>query len=512
MDDLTSRALEDDHSFMRSIVPNFCQLPVEVRNICHEYPTNDIPDLLFPKPLNFNTPKVTFEHSFISLSIFNNKGDMVLTANKFGIAFLWDLKGKKLAELHHEDEIRSAVFNHTDDIILTASIDGIIRLSDLRGNKLAAFNHDYVKSAIFNPPGDRILTRSFEEELQFEKIGSITHFAILWDLEGNKCAEFPHGSHINSAEFNQEGTIIITASEDHSVCLWHLDGTKKLHIAHDAPVEFATFNREENKIISFSKYYHTYSSYYIIRIWDLHGNQIHQFKHNSFGDLKLNKAKDLIVASIGQDHKDAILYDLNGNKLAQCIGHKGCMLTENFNEKSDLIVTGNEDREAIIWSITSKPLIKFKLPKAGITDTMSSVQFNQRGDQLLTRGNNHQARLWDIPHLKEASSLSEDQINLLRMLDQTKINAPKKSISLKEMCRTNKLNDSRMHDTVSKLTPALRKHLEASYDVKDMTFYSISKKERAQKTECQKNILAMSAFIVCSAYLLSSRMILSTNN
>jgi hypothetical protein len=107
------------------------------------------------------------------------------------------------ASLNHEGEIQTAVFSPDGSKILTASDDETVKLWDLTGKRLADVKEhkDYVTSAVFSPDSSKILAVSDDKT------------AKLWDLQG-------HTGELNSAVFSPDGKWILTASYDGTAIIW----------------------------------------------------------------------------------------------------------------------------------------------------------------------------------------------------------------------------------------------------------------------------------------------------
>jgi len=84
-------------------------------------------------------------------------------------------------------------------------------------DKHLSFQHNnLVKSAVFGPDGNKILTASWDKT------------AVLWNLmNGKKLTTFQHNSYVNSAVFSPDGDNVLTASVEGTAILWDLKTCEK---------------------------------------------------------------------------------------------------------------------------------------------------------------------------------------------------------------------------------------------------------------------------------------------
>ena len=116
----------------------------------------------------------------------------------------------------HSAGIFAAAFSPDGERIVTGSQDGTARLWDLSGNQLIRYEgiSERVSSASFSPNGQQIVTAGCDEINEFENCIAAT--AQIWDLSGNELARLEgHTDWIRSAVFSPDGDKILThGSED----------------------------------------------------------------------------------------------------------------------------------------------------------------------------------------------------------------------------------------------------------------------------------------------------------
>lgn len=79
------------------------------------------------------------------------------------------------------------------------------------GNVIADLTHDdAIKSVAFSPDGQKIITASNDKNIK------------IWQLNGHLLYTLSHGNSIRSAAFSPDGHKIITASKNNTMMIWLL--------------------------------------------------------------------------------------------------------------------------------------------------------------------------------------------------------------------------------------------------------------------------------------------------
>ena len=106
---------------------------------------------------------------------------------------------------------------------------------------------------------------------------------------------------------------------------------------------------------------------------------------------QFNQAGDKIVTASGD--KTAKIWDTKtGDCLATLKGHTTYVRSAQFNQAGDKIVTASWDNTAKIWDAKTGDCLA---TLEGHTSYVISAQFNQAGDKIVTASNDNTAKIWN---------------------------------------------------------------------------------------------------------------------
>ncbi|WP_199245263.1 caspase family protein [[Phormidium] sp. ETS-05] len=127
-------------------------------------------------------------------------------------AIVWERKNqRKIAELNHDEFVRSVAFSPNEKYIATASLDKTARVWDIRsGRELGRINHEYpVGIVTFSPDGQHIATATSD------------FTARVWELSSRKeVARLIHDNTIWALTFSPDGRYVGTGSQDNTARIW----------------------------------------------------------------------------------------------------------------------------------------------------------------------------------------------------------------------------------------------------------------------------------------------------
>ncbi|MBW4642511.1 MAG: WD40 repeat domain-containing protein [Goleter apudmare HA4340-LM2] len=176
---------------------------------------------------------------------FDRKGEFLAIGYQDGDVEIWDSSGKRQRILqwsaHSRQLVTSVSFSPDNQRLLTAGYDNMIRIWDISGKSTPKILTQWAGSgyAIFSPDGQRIA-------------GIIPGFAngiAIWNLQGNKLAQWRTHYVTRSLIFSPDGKRIATAVDDYvaTVRLWDLSGKELLRISandnRNARIEQVSFSR-----------------------------------------------------------------------------------------------------------------------------------------------------------------------------------------------------------------------------------------------------------------------------
>ncbi|MDZ8225340.1 trypsin-like peptidase domain-containing protein [Nostoc sp. ChiVER01] len=322
---------------------------------------------------------------------FNTKGDILATAGKDdGTVRFWAVPGKSLIKPKnpliklegHKEAVSSVRFSPDGKLLITASDDDYIRLWNLEGTLIkqfkayqggintVRFSPDKAKNLIVTGGKDgtiKFWTRTGESlkplkpfEGHSQAIRSISFNnkgdrlvsagndgkAILWDLEGNKVREFPHGGKVETTRFSPDDKLLATVGENGTALLWDISSeqpAKKL-IGHKGYVTTVGFSPKENKLA-------TSGDDSIVKLWDYSGKQLKEFKTYEGRVTQITFSRDGKLLATSSANYTTRLWNLSGQEVAEFKGHQGFVRSADFSLDGKLLAIASEDKTAIVWRI-----------------------------------------------------------------------------------------------------------------------------------------------------------------
>jgi WD40 repeat protein len=282
----------------------------------------------------------------------------------------------------HENWVKSAVFDPFGARVLTASWDHTARLWDaatgaeievLRGHE------NWVESAVFDPFGARVLTASWD------------HTARLWDAaSGTELTVLRgHKREVLSALFDSSGTRVLTTSHDHTARLWDAaTGAEQAVLSgHDDAVLSAVFDPSGAHVV-------TASIDNTARLWDsATGAELAVLRgHENRVESAVFDPSGRRVLTASYDHTARLWDRATGTELAVLRGHESSLLSAVFDPSGAWVLTASADRTARLWDAASGTELTVL---RGHQHTVLSAVFDPSGTRVLTRSYDNTARLWD---------------------------------------------------------------------------------------------------------------------
>jgi WD40 repeat protein len=244
---------------------------------------------------------------------------------------------------------------------------------------LRVFSGSYVPNPIFGPINE-VMTASLLES------------AKLWDLEGNKLAEFQEYEIIQAAQVHHTQRSLLLVKKHH-VEIRNFHGNLQTSVNHGGLANLAVFNAAGDRIL-------TASRDFTARLWDMQGNQLSQFDHDTGVVCALFHPSQNMVLTVTPTC--AYLLDLQGNEL-RIFNCNRTMRWAIFNPQGNILVTATRNNNGIggiyIWNVTDGT----NIGHAHVKGVIKSVVFNHSGDRILVAADNS-AYLYDV-HAKEIKRL-----------------------------------------------------------------------------------------------------------
>ncbi|MEH2103519.1 MAG: CHAT domain-containing protein [Nostoc sp.] len=355
----------------------------------------------------------------------------MVTTSDDKTARIWDINGKQLAQLQHQDEVTSASFSPDGKLIVTTSDDKTARIWDINGKQISQLQHrDKVKSASFSPDGKVIVTGSayninnnntaliwdvngkllthlqdksaytgYADNVSFSSDGKIIfttswNITNVWDINGKLLTQIP--GKLSQSYLDSE--LILTVSNK-AVQLWFLSKNTKpnlpdnryvdakespINLKEDTGISDAHFS-PDGKLIATASYDKT------ARVWDVNGKQLALLQHPSdVSSVSFSPNGKLIITVTARNSEGAArVWDFNGQLLTR-LDEYG-IESASFSPDSKLIVTVSDDNTAQIWDINGKLLTKLQHQKS-----VKSASFSPNGKLIVTASDDNTAQIWDI--------------------------------------------------------------------------------------------------------------------
>jgi WD40 repeat protein/transcriptional regulator with XRE-family HTH domain len=323
---------------------------------------------------------------FISSAVFNATGTQLLTASDDRTARVWDTAtGEQLFSLSdHPGWVVGAEYSSDGKRIATISGNEAYLWDSASGKRLLtlAGHQNSVFAAAFSPDGARLATGGMDRKI------------IVWDVTtGNELLRLSgHTGEVFDVEFSRDGEHIISSSKDGTARLWDVGPTHELLAlpANGASGQIA-LNMEGNHLA-------TTDGAGAIKIWDIHsGDELMTLPQpeSRVSDLSFDrKGMRIFTADDGGNVK--VWDSRTGAELAVISGHTAGVSAIKVSADGKHLATASYDYSVKLWDISSNktgniPLLTFEL-----SGSVFSVAFDPKDQILATGGQDGNTILWDI--------------------------------------------------------------------------------------------------------------------
>ncbi|MFZ2339222.1 MAG: hypothetical protein WAW07_05790 [Bacteroidales bacterium] len=276
-----------------------------------------------------------------------------------------------------------------------------IIFKDLKGEIVLEYSFDYsIKFAAFSKSGKFLITNDKN---------SIKSF-VLWDLQDSLSRTITNlNNNIEISFYNIEHNLIFSTLNGRTK-VWRLEEDDIIRIVngHEGLVLSCIFSHDEKYIISVSDHF----EYHAI-IWDIYGNKLAKLvgdfpcvlsKSKNWVDMTSDTSYIFFGGSCWNIHGSEVFsfnYDYLLDDIEEDAGLKGCFSLDN-----KLLLTGAEDKLCKLWNLQGNCLAVCR----GHKNIIKALCFSADGNSLISAGSDGVVFIWDL------------QGNILQILNDHKEN------------------------------------------------------------------------------------------
>ena len=340
-----------------------------------------------------------------------------LTGSRDKTAKLWSIDGRLLVTFQgHTDGVNTVAYSPDGKTILTGSRDGTAKLWNIAGGAFQTIKFRQVGVSSVKFISDRFSSRRI-------LVGSKDGTAKLWSVDGELIKSFEgHQSSITS--FASNGEIVVTGSTDKTARLWSLSRLE----------QSSNPWHQKNEIFSLDKK------------TDLIGDNINELQTldkrlvenwRKFDGLEQNDEISYFVGFSADKHsvltgrgRDKIvrLWDLDGN-LLQKFPHQSPVNTVAFSSNDQIILTGSNDGSVRLWNRQGRVIQTF----LAHTRSVSAVKLLPDNKTMLTQSTDGKAKLYNF-ELNHTLGVGCDWLN--DFIQDNSPDLPEESIKLRNRAKT----------------------------------------------------------------------------
>jgi len=279
------------------------------------------------------------------------------------------------AELRQEREAEEQA-----QLVTKLEEETLIALDQFKSDPLlslvsAVRNANLLKSIVQNNPLDKYPT-----------VSPIYALNTILDAISDRNIIKGHDGGITSVSFSPNGEIIATGSWDKTVRLWNLRGEKIQQFrGHEGGITSVCFSPDGQTI-------GTGSEDGTARLWNLQGKNIQQFRGHEGGITSVCFSPDGQTIGTGSEDGTTRLWNLQGENIQQFHGHEDWVTSVSFSPDGQTIATTSVDKTARLWNLQGETIQQFH----GHENWVTSVSFSLDGQTIATTSVDKTARLWNL--------------------------------------------------------------------------------------------------------------------
>jgi WD40 repeat protein len=263
-------------------------------------------------------------------------------------------------------------------------------ITDLKGNVItrlkSEFGKDSVREVAFSSKGRILATVAMDNTTRILDFDGklLAEFKVFEEILGNSYGFF--FSPVLSMVFSPDAKLLATGMRNNTIRLWDLKGNLIREFkGHKGGVNSVAFSPNGQFIASGA-------DDNTIRLWDLKGNLIEEFKgHQQSVKGVIFSPNGQFIAS-GASDNTVRLWDLKGNLIEELKGHQKGVNSVIFSPNGQFIASGADDNTIRLWDLKGNLIEKFK----GHEQSVKSVAFSLDGLSIFSSSDDETVRVWDL--------------------------------------------------------------------------------------------------------------------
>ena len=321
------------------------------------------------------------ERNFLAISEFN------------GNILLIDWDGNKISEISgHNAPVSQVIINSLSNTIITASEDRTIRQWRLDGEELMRLD---------NQKGDSTKIAVSPREDMMSSISGGFATARLWSL--NKQGDY----FFNNQEFNSQRIVATAINSKHSliatgdttgiVRLWDLEGNMLLEFkASEGPVLKLELSPSGQKIWS----YGAVGEKGFLRTWNLEGKQLEEMKNireAGWETISNDQEGELLICSkaldTASDHTSQSAHIIiPGNRTIELDQDKQYSCLIKASPSRNEVIVATESGLVQVWSLDGQKIEEFRAHIGNILQ----ISLSDDGEKIAALGTDEKVHVWDL--------------------------------------------------------------------------------------------------------------------
>jgi WD40 repeat protein len=261
---------------------------------------------------------------------------------------------------------------------------------DLKGNVItrlkSEFGKDSVREVAFSSKGRILATVAMDNTTRILDFDGklLAEFKVFEEVLRNSYGLF--FSPVLSMVFSPDAKLLATGMRNNTIRLWDLQGNLiKEFKGHEGGVNSVAFSPNGQFIASGA-------DDNTIRLWDLQGNLIKEFKgHQQSVKSVIFSPNGQFIAS-GANDNTVRLWDLKGNLIEEFKGHQKGVNSVAFSPNGQFIASGGDDNTVRLWDLKGNLIEKMK----GHEQSVKGVAFSLDGLSIFSSSDDETVRVWDL--------------------------------------------------------------------------------------------------------------------